>query len=189
MWFYLFSRDKKDPDPLVEIRALAELDERGEAAFLRLSSGDEALLKDATEGEVVYLCTRDQGRWSVYGESVVIGCTVRGGTPASMSPVYGETDGRHWWRRLAHIRLYPAPKGEADLGLVEGTLREAGQSHVIHLPAPGKASELGEGPQPGSSPLTRLTEVMDAAWEEGRLSPEAVEGAIRDFRKAHPYGR
>jgi hypothetical protein len=47
--------------------------------------------------------------------------------------------------------------------------------------------EPGLVPQPARSQLARLTEVMDEAWEAGRLTPETIKTAIERFRKAHPY--
>jgi hypothetical protein len=189
MWFYLFGKNGKYPDPLSEIKALAELDKLGKDVYLKLSTRNDAPLKNAEEGESVYLCTRVQGQWLVHGEAVVTGLPFRGGVPGSMSSLYDSTDEHHWWRRLGQVRLHPTPKGEVDLGLTRGTLPVAGQAYVIRVQTPGRGTELGPGPQPTSSPLARLTEVMDEAWEAGRLTPEAIQEAIERFRKAHPYGR
>ena len=63
MWFYLFASNEKYPDPESEIKSLAELDEGGERVYLKLSSRDDAPMKNAQEGETVYLCTRQDGRW------------------------------------------------------------------------------------------------------------------------------
>ena len=71
MWFYLFGRNDRYPDPTGEIDLLAKLDERGEEVFLKLSARDDAPLKNAVEGERVYLCTREEGRWSIRGEAEV----------------------------------------------------------------------------------------------------------------------
>jgi hypothetical protein len=189
MWFYLFGKNEKYPDPLAEIKALAKVEQTGEAAFLKLSSRHDAPLKNAEEGALVYLCTRDRGRWLVHGVAVAVDRASRGGTPLSVSSVYGATGGRHWWRRLAQVHLYPTPRCETDLGLGAGTLPATGQSHVVHIPAPRNGTTPDSAPQPASSPLSKLTEVMDAAWEGGRLTPEAVEEAVRNFRKTHPYGQ
>ncbi len=51
----------------------------------------------------------------------------------------------------------------------------------------GKSSEPTI--DPSENPLARLTQVMDEAWEAGRLTPEHIEQSIRCFRKAHPYGK
>ena len=188
VWFYLFGRNDRYPDPVAEIGTLARLDERGEPVFLRLSARDDAPLKNAVEGERVYLCTRSGGRWSIRGEADVIGEPIRGATPSSMVPLHGPVGGRHWWRRLGSVRLYEPPRSGADLGLDEELLPMAGQAHVIHVNARRDgvtADRLDESP----SPLDRLTAAMDAAWVEGPMTAEEIDAAVRVFRAEHPYGR
>jgi hypothetical protein len=189
MWFYLFGRNGKYPDPSMEITALADLSITGKDVYLKLSARNDAPLKNAEEGETLYLCTRVGGRWFVHGETVLTGPPVRGGVPESMSCVYGSTEGRHWWRRLGAVRIHTIPKGERDLGLPNGTLPAKGQAHVIRVQAPATTTDLRRESQPMTGPLERLTEVMDQAWEAGQLTPEAIKNAIEGFRKAHPYGR
>jgi hypothetical protein len=189
MWFYLFASNKKYPEPESEIKRLAELAEAGELVYLKLSSRDDAPMKNAQEGEIVYLSTRRDGRWLVHGDAVLVGAPERGGTPESMSSIYGTTDQPNWWRRLEGVSLYQEPKGETDLGLDEGTLPATGQAHVIHVEVAGNGKPPGSVPNPSQSPLARLTQVMDEAWEAGRLTPEQIEQAIRQSRKVHPYGR
>lgn len=186
-WYYIFAKNEEYPDPLAEIRALAEREEAGETPFLKLSDRDDAPLKGADEGEIVYLCTREHGRWSMHGQAVVVGLPQRGEVPGSVAAIYGPTGDRHWWRRLEGIQLYPEPKEASDLGLAEGSLPSSGRAHVVHVPATSNGA--GQRPAPTSDPLARLTEVMDAAWDEGRLTPNAIDEAVRDFRKSHPYGR
>jgi hypothetical protein len=189
MWFYLFGRSDRYPDPTGEIHLLAKLDERGEEVFLKLSARDDAPLKNAAEGERVYLCTREEGRWSIRGEAEVSGRPIRGATPPSMVPLYGPIDGRHWWRRLERVRLYEEPRSAADLGLEEGLLPPVGQAHVIRVA--GRRNGTADGRLEGDtrSPLDRLTAAMDAAWDEGRVTDEAIDAAIRNFRAGRPYGR
>jgi len=55
MWFYLFASNEKYPDPESEIKSLAGLDQGGERVYLKLSSRDDAPMKNAQEGETVYL--------------------------------------------------------------------------------------------------------------------------------------
>ena len=105
-----------------------------------------------------------------------------------MIPIYGPTED-HWWRRLARIQLFDEPKGETDLGLAEGTLPTRGQAHVIHVTGDTNGVAIVDGPHGESSPLDRLTEIMDSAWDRGDLTPESIEVAIREFRGRHPYGR
>ncbi len=189
MWFYLFGRNEKYPDACAEIKSLADLDQVGGEVYLKLSSRDEARLKNAKEGEIVYLCTRAHGQWLVHGEAFLIGGPQHGETPESMASVYGATNSAYCWRRLHQVRLYPNPKGEVDLGLAEGTLPTAGQAHVIHLPTSCDGVQPRSTPSSTSNPLARLTDVMDEAWEAGRLAPEEIAEAIRRFREVHPYGR
>lgn len=188
MWFYLFANNEKYPDPRSEIKSLAELDE-DEQVFLKLSPRDDAPLKNAQAGETVYLCTREDGRWLVHGDAVLVGDPERGGTPESMSSIYGTTDRPNWWRRLNRVSLYQKPKGETDLGLDEGTLPVTGQAHVIQVEVAGNGKPPGPVSDPSQSPLARLSQLMDQAWEAGRLTPEQIEQAIRQSRKVHPYGR
>jgi len=189
MWFYLFASHEKYPEPESEIKSLAELDEGGERVYLKLSSRDDAPMKNAQEGEIVYLCTRRDGRWRVHGDAVLVGDPERGGTPESMSSIYGTTDQPNWWKRLQRVTLYQEPKGETDLGLDEGTLPATGQAHVIHVELVGNGKPPEPVSSPSLSPLASLTQVMDEAWEAGRLTPEQIEQAIWQFRKDHPYGR
>ena len=189
MWFYLFASNKKYPDPEFEIKSLAQLDEGGKPVYLKLSSRDDAPMKNAREGEIVYLCTRRDGRWLVHGAAVLVGDPERGGTPESLSSIYGSTDQPTWWRRLQSVTVYQEPKRETDLGLDEGTLPATGQAHVIHVELAGNGKPPGSVPNPSQSPLARLTQIMDEAWEDGRLTPEQIEEAIRQSRRVHPYGR
>src|SRR5208283_4169602 len=119
MWFYLFGRNEKYPDPWAEIKSLADLNQVGDEVYLKLSSRDDAPLINAREGEFVYLCTRDHGQWLVHGDALLSGDAKRGETPESMASVYGASNSTYWWRRLHQVRLYPKPKGEVDLGLTE----------------------------------------------------------------------
>jgi len=189
MWFYLFASNKKYPDPEFEIKSLAQLDEGGKPVYLKLSSRDDAPMKNAREGEIVYLCTRRDGRWLVHGDAVLVGDPERGGTPESLSSIYGSTDQPTWWRRLQSVTVYQEPKRETDLGLDEGTLPATGQAHVIHVEVAGNGKPPGPVSTPSLSPLARLTQIMDEAWEDGRLTPEQIEQAIWQFRRDHPYGR
>ncbi len=189
MWFYLFGRNDRHPDPTSEIHLLAKLDERGEEVFLRFQARDDAPLKNAVEGERVYLCTREEGRWSIRGEAEVGGRPIRGATPPSMVTLYGSIGDRHWWRRLQRVRLYEEPRSAADLGFEEDILPPVGPAHVIRVA--GRRNGTADGWLEGDtrSPLDRLTAAMDAAWDEGRVTEQAVDKAIRNFRAGRPYGR
>ena len=168
---------------------MAELSISGKDVYLKLSTRNDARLKKAKVGEILYLCTRVRGQWLVHGETVLTDLSLRGGIPESMSDLHRSTDSKHWWRRLGAVRIHARPKCEVDLGLPKGTLPAAGQTHVIHVKTPAEMVRPKPAPQPTTSRLDRLTEVMDQAWDSGRLTPEAIEKAIKGFRKAHPYGR
>ena len=189
MWFYLFGRSEKYPDPSSEIKSLADLDRMGDRVYLKLSTRNDAPLKNAEEGDTVFLCTREHGRWLVHGDAVMVGAPTRGETPKSMSSVYGTTGRRNWWRRLRQVSIYPRPKGERDLGLAAGTLPAEGQAHVVHVQGAGNGAQTRSGPDSAPSPLASLTQVMDEAWEAGRLTPEEIDEAIRRHREVHPYDR
>ena len=189
MWFYLFGRNDRYPDPTGEIDILAKLDETGKDVFLKLSARDDAPLKNAAEGESVYLCTREGGRWTIRGEAEVTGSPVRGATPPSMVPLYGAVGDRHWWRRLERIRKYESPRSAADLDLEEDVLPPVGQAHVIRVAGRPNGTGTARPQQEAPSPLERLTAAMDAAWDEGRVTAEAIEAAVRKFRAEHPYDR
>ncbi len=189
MWFYLFGVNDRNPDPAGEIDTLAKLGQTGTDVFLKLSARDDAPLKDAAEGECVYLCTREEGRWTIRGEGEVTGPPVRGATPPSMVPLYGADGDRHWWRRLERLRKYDSPRSPADLGLEEEVLPPVGQAHVVRIAGRVNGAGIDRLPPAFPGPLERLTAAMDAAWDEGRVTPEAVEAAVRKFRAGHPNGR
>jgi len=189
MWFYLFASNKKYPDPEFEIKSLAQRDKGGELVYLKLSSRDDAPMKNAHEGEIVYLCTRRDGRWLVHGDAVLVGDPERGGTPGSISSIYGSIEQPTWWRRLQSVTVYQEPKGETDLGLDEGTLPSTGQAHVIHVEAAGNGKPSGPVSNPSESALAKLTQIMDEAWEDGRLTPEKIEEAICQFSRASSWSQ
>jgi hypothetical protein len=189
VWFYLFARNDRYADPAGEIDTLAKLDEGGEDVFLKLSDRDDAPLRDAAEGECVYLCTREGGRWSIRGEAEVIGPPIRGAPPPSMVPLHGPVGDQHWWRRLERIQLYEAPKSAVALGLEEDVLPPAGQAQVIRVAGRRNGAEMGRPEEETPGPLDRLTAAMDAAWDEGRVTAEVIDAAVREFRAGHPYGR
>lgn len=189
MWFYLFGKNENYPEPVSEIKKLAALDQAGELVYLKLSSRDDAPMKNAQEGETVYLSTRQHGLWRVHGAAILAGASERGETPDSMLSLYGASDRPHWWRRLEAVRLYEEPKFETELGLEEGTLPAEGQAHVVHVDKVPNGKAFKPTSDSSENRLARLTEVMDETWEAGNLTPEQIEQSIRRFRKAHPYGR
>ena len=67
----------------------------------------------------------------------------------------------------------------------EGTLPTKGQAACHTRPPARRTGERTsiDGPHGESSPLDRLTEIMDSAWERGELTPESIEAAVREFRR------
>ena len=189
IWFYLFGRNANYPEPLQEIHALSSMDRHGDPIFLKLSPRDDAPLKGAVEGDVVCLCTREQGRWSIHGEAEVTGPPVRGEAPASMRSLYPDGGNLHWWRGLARLTLYPAPKSEEEFDLAE-RLPILGQAHVVRRERAHRNGRASTSPpeSAGKAALELLTQLMTTAHREGRLEPEAIAAALRRARQRHPYG-
>lgn len=106
-----------------------------------------------------------------------------------MVPLYGPVDDRHWWRRLVRVRLYEQPRSASDLGFEEGILPPVGQAHVIRVAVGRNGTSDGRLGGETHGPLDPLTVAMDAAWDEGRVTDEAIDAAIRTFRAGRPYGR
>lgn len=189
VWLYLFAGDESDTAARHEVETFAQLAERGDAVFLRLSTREDGPFEDAAEGEPVYLCTRDEGRLAIRGEATLAGPSVRGEPPPSMVPLYGSSDRGHWWRRLEAVRFYDAPREAADLGLDAAALPPTGQAHVVRANGARNGAAPPRAVDDAASPLDRLTAAMDAAWDDGRVTAEAIDAAVRRHRAGHPYGR
>ena len=141
MWFYLFTSNPAYPDPLEEIDALAALEEEGQDVFLKLASGIAPPLSRASSGEVVFLCTRSAGAWSIRGECLIEGDVRRGSTPRYMEPLYGPSRASNQcWRQLKGIELYERPRGESDFNFPLGTL-PARRASVRNLGTKKKRTE------------------------------------------------
>jgi hypothetical protein len=89
-WLYRFTTKDAYPDPLEEIDALCELDGNDEPTFLLLAHRRSPPLSGALCGEVVGLCTSESDRLILHGTAVVAGGCVRGSTPLSVQPIYGD---------------------------------------------------------------------------------------------------
>ena len=85
--------------------------------------------------------------------------------------------------------LYEAPRSAAELGLEEDILPPVGQAHVIRVAGRPNGTAVGRLEGQAPSPLDPLTAAMDAAWDEGQVTAEAIDAAVRKFRAEHPYGR
>ncbi|MHB1556453.1 MAG: hypothetical protein ACYC61_03115 [Isosphaeraceae bacterium] len=189
VWLYLFAGDESDHAAQREVETFAQLAGRGDAVFLRLSVAEDARFEDAPEGEQVYLCTRNEDRLVIRGEAALAGQPVRGESPPSMIPLYGSRDHGHWWRRLKAVRFYDAPREAADLGLDAGALPATGETHVVRVNGACNGAAAPRAVDDATSPLDRLTAAMDAAWDEGRMTAETVDAAVRRHRAGHPYVR
>ncbi len=89
-WLYRFSTTNDYPDPVEEIDHLCTLDANDEPTFLLLADRASPPLSGALCGGVVGLCTSQGDRLILHGTAVVAGGCIRGGTPLSVQPIYGD---------------------------------------------------------------------------------------------------
>ena len=80
-WLYRLTSNDEYPDPVEVIDALCTLDDDGEQAFLLLSHRSAPPLSGALCGDVVGLCTSENGRLILHGTGVIGGVCHRGNTP------------------------------------------------------------------------------------------------------------
>ena len=73
-----------------EIDALCTLDANDEPTFLLLADRASPPLSGTRCGDVVGLCTSQGDRLILHGTAVVAGHCIRGGTPSSVQPIYGD---------------------------------------------------------------------------------------------------
>jgi hypothetical protein len=93
-WLYRFTTNEDYPNPVEEIDALCTLDDNEDPAFLLLANRSSPPLSGASCGEIVGLCTSQGNRLTLHGTAVVAGNTIRGSTPPSVQPIYGNLAGR-----------------------------------------------------------------------------------------------
>lgn len=93
-WLYRFTSNDDYPDPVEEIDALCTLDANDEPTYLLLANRSSPPLSGASCGEVVGLCTSQGNRLILHGTAVVAGKCIRGVTPLSVLPIYGNLSGR-----------------------------------------------------------------------------------------------
>ncbi|MDA7492635.1 DUF429 domain-containing protein [bacterium] len=93
-WIYQFTKNKKYPNPISEIDDLCSLDDSGEDAFLLLADSKYPPMSNASEGEIVGLCTSEDGELKLHGTAVLAGDCLHGPTPKSVMPIYGKCDKR-----------------------------------------------------------------------------------------------
>ncbi len=93
-WIYRFASNSDYPDPVEEIDALCSLDSDDEFVCLLLANNSAPPLSGASCGDVVGLCTSLDKRLILHGTAVVAGARIRGGTPPSVQPIYGDLSER-----------------------------------------------------------------------------------------------
>lgn len=132
-WLYRFTTNDQYPDPVEEIDALCTLDANDEPTFLLLADRASPPLSGASCGEVVGLCTSQGNRLTLHGTAVIAGDSIRGSTPPSVQPIYGNLEGRVFCplkdlERLPSDELHDATLSHAE----QGTFLK-GQSFVKRL--------------------------------------------------------
>ena len=180
-WIYRLSRNDRYPDPMAEVRALAEVSAAGGQAFLLLSDRPHPALagRDVRRGEPIYLATSGDQEGS--GGLLVraagrVGTLHHGSTPASVGGIYGEREGRYFREVVDLATFGPEPVSARVLGLsaeMEATLLR-GQAHgKIFSPVNGVVPPTS-GSRSAGSPLRRvydgLTEAEIDEIEELTLS-------------------
>jgi hypothetical protein len=179
MWVYLISPDDSSPDPVDEIRALAEITTRRGGSFLKLSSRNDPPLNGVGAGESVFFCTRTDGDWTVHAEAKLAAEAFRGPTPEAVAPIYGITGDRYWWRGLTDFQLFDPPHSGAELGFDNAFVPRGGRAQVIRV---GRVRRpLTEPQSPGNDLLDRLgLGQVDRAEAEIRTVGESSEDIIID---------
>jgi hypothetical protein len=132
-WLYRFTRNADYPDPVEEIDALCMLDASDEPTYLLLAGGKAPPLAGSSCGDVVGLCTSDGGRLVLHGTAVVAGACLRGDTPASVRPIYGELTGRCFCPLKDAERLPSVVLPESILSYADQATFLKGQSFVKRL--------------------------------------------------------
>jgi hypothetical protein len=105
-WLYRYTTNDAYPDPVEEIDFLCTLDDVDEPTFLLLADRASPPLSGGACGEVVGLCTSRGNRLILHGTAVVAGNSIRGSTPPSVQPIYGNLKGRVFCPLQISIRAY-----------------------------------------------------------------------------------
>lgn len=132
-WLYRFTTNDQYPNPLEEIDALCMLDSDGEPTFLLLADRPAPPLSGSSCGDVVGLCTSQGGRLVLHGTALVVGASLRGDTPASVRPIYGELTGRCFCPLKDVERLPSVVLPESILSYADQATFLKGQSFVKRL--------------------------------------------------------
>jgi hypothetical protein len=132
-WIYRFTSNPEYPDPAEEIDALCTFDANDELTYLLLAKRSSPPLSGALCGEVVGLCTSQGNRLILHGTAVVAGDSIRGSTPLSVQPIYGNLEGRVFCplKDLERLPINELPDAIMSHGNQETFLK--GQSFVKRL--------------------------------------------------------
>jgi len=156
-WLYRFASNDDYPDPVEEIDALCTLDANNDSTFLLLATGNSPPLSRASSGEIVGLCTSQGNRLNLHGTATVAGDCIRGDTPPSVRPIYGDLSGRVFCP-LKDLERLPSD------GLSDATLRHSDQGVFL------KGQSFVKRLTPGTR-TTRRTAVSGLSITD---SPEAM---------------
>lgn len=132
-WLYRFTTNDDYPDPVEEIDALCTLDENEQPTYLLLANRMWPPLSGASCGEVVGLCTSQGNRLTLHGTAVVAGSCIRGNTPPSVQPIYGNLVGRVFCPLKELQRLPSEELPNTTLSHVDQEAFLKGQSYVKRL--------------------------------------------------------
>jgi hypothetical protein len=142
-WLYRFTSNNDYPDPVEEIDALCTLDANDEPTYLLLANRSSPPLSRASSGEVVGLCTSRGNRLILHGTAAVAVDCIRGDTPPSVQPLYGDLVGRVFCP-LNDLERIPSD------GLSHTTLSHADQEAFL------KGQSFAKRLTPGTRPSRRL---------------------------------
>jgi len=132
-WLYRFTSNSNYPDPVEEIDALCTLDDDSVQAFLLLADRLSPPMRAASGGEMVGLCTSENGRLILHGTGLIGGDCTHGNTPSSVEPLYGRLVGRSFCP-LIDLRREPSkPLDEAVLSIQDQGTFLNGQAFVKSL--------------------------------------------------------
>ena len=209
MWLYLFGEMDRSPNLMEEIDSFLRDEESGPERFLPMpSSSDES--QGTSEREVMLLCFSKYDNWLICGMidliKPVIGekslrpfrCILGPHDQAHQThvdhlsyiwPLYGLSNDKQRLWKLDRVLRYETPRSAREMGIDEQQLPRGSEVGITLIRHRITGPVIGRSEPETASPLDRLTAAMDAAWDEGKVTDEAIEAAIRSYRASHPYGR
>jgi hypothetical protein len=146
-WLYRFTSNRTYPDPVEEIDALCTLDDAGEQAFLLLADRSAPPMCGAVCGDVVGLCTSQNGQLILHGTGVVAGACIRGSTPPTVQTLYGRLTNRVFSPLKDLVRQPSMALDESALSKQDQEAILKGQSFVKRLSRtkPAARKRVGQG--------------------------------------------